>query len=84
MKTQEIMMTSAMTKITSGVTVSDPTDPGPQVEFEKMCGTHLIVKKAQERIYKEPEPMSDSSDEQFQFNVTDSKAKRIKRRKDKE
>ena len=40
------MVTSGMTMMSSNFTYSDPTDPGPQVEFEKMCGTHLIVKRA--------------------------------------
>ena len=57
--------------------VYDPPDLGPMTEFEEMVGTKEIVAKYQKLIYEEEPPASDSSDEPFQFNMPDKKAKRI-------
>jgi len=48
-----------------------------QVEFEKLVGTAQIIAKYQSLIYKEEPPASDSSEEPFQFNISDQKAERI-------
>ena len=50
------------------------------MEFEKLVGTKAIVEKYQKLIYEEVMPPSDSSDEPFQFNISDEKARRIKKK----
>ena len=52
-------------------------ESGAQVEFEKLVGTAQIIAKYKALIYKEEPPESDSSEEPFQFNISDQKAARI-------
>ena len=41
----------------------------------------MIVKKYQQLIHKEEEPASDTSDEHFQFRITDDQNTKLKKRR---
>ena len=58
--------------------IDDESDA--QVEFEKLVGTAKIIAKYQAMITEEEPPDSDSSEEPFQFNISDQKAERIKKK----